>query len=47
MYGYVSGDSVIKLFVEVIVEVCSMSKGFVGYIGGDDFMVVFDKNDVE
>ena len=47
LYGYASGDSVIKLLAEVIVEACSTSKGFVGHIGGDDFMVVFDKNDAE
>ncbi len=47
LYGYASGDSVIKLLAEVIVDVCSKSKGFVGHIGGDDFMVVFDKDDAE
>ncbi|WP_062567234.1 GGDEF domain-containing protein [Pseudoalteromonas arabiensis] len=45
LYGYASGDSVIKLLAEVIVDASSLSKGFVGHIGGDDFMVVFDKED--
>ncbi|WP_404341371.1 GGDEF domain-containing protein [Pseudoalteromonas mariniglutinosa] len=47
LYGYASGDSVIKLLAEVIVASCNDSKGFVGHIGGDDFMVVFDKDDAE
>ncbi|MBR8845800.1 bifunctional diguanylate cyclase/phosphodiesterase [Pseudoalteromonas sp. JC3] len=47
LYGYASGDSVIKLLAEVTVDVCVQSSSFVGHIGGDDFMVVFDNNDAE
>lgn len=47
LYGYASGDSVIKLLAEVTVDVCIQSSSFVGHIGGDDFMVVFDNNDAE
>ncbi|CAM3791315.1 MULTISPECIES: bifunctional diguanylate cyclase/phosphodiesterase [Pseudoalteromonas] len=47
LYGYASGDSVIKLLAEVTVDVCAQSSSFVGHIGGDDFMVVFDNNDAE
>ncbi|WP_419147002.1 bifunctional diguanylate cyclase/phosphodiesterase [Pseudoalteromonas 'SMAR'] len=47
LYGYASGDSVIKLLAEVTVEVCSASPSFVGHIGGDDFMVVFDTDAAE
>ena len=47
LYGYASGDSVIKLLADVTVQVCSQSKCFVGHIGGDDFMVVFDGTDAE
>ena len=45
MYGYASGDSVIKLLADVTVKACAHSANFVGYIGGDDFMVVFEKKD--
>ncbi len=47
LYGYASGDSVIKLLADVIREVCQESRCFIGHIGGDDFMVVFDDNDAE
>ncbi|ODS13645.1 hypothetical protein BCD66_12380 [Pseudoalteromonas tetraodonis] len=43
LYGYASGDSVIKLLADVTVKACAHSANFVGYIGGDDFMVVFEK----
>ncbi len=45
LYGYASGDSVIKLLADVTVKVCENSMNFIGHIGGDDFMVVFDNND--
>ncbi|CAM4044517.1 GGDEF domain-containing protein [Pseudoalteromonas byunsanensis] len=47
LYGYASGDSVIKLLADVTVKACEQSPCFVGHIGGDDFMVVFDANDAE
>nr|WP_063374490.1 bifunctional diguanylate cyclase/phosphodiesterase [Pseudoalteromonas luteoviolacea] len=47
LYGYASGDSVIKLLADVTLEVCKQSQCFVGHIGGDDFMVVFDGADAE
>ncbi|MBE0363118.1 hypothetical protein PULV_a0752 [Pseudoalteromonas ulvae UL12] len=42
LYGYASGDAVIKLLANVIRECTKESEGFVGHIGGDDFMVIFD-----
>ncbi|XQF92621.1 GGDEF domain-containing protein [Pseudoalteromonas espejiana] len=45
LYGYASGDSVIKLLADVTVQACENSANFVGHIGGDDFMVVFDQRD--
>ncbi|WP_440055034.1 bifunctional diguanylate cyclase/phosphodiesterase [Pseudoalteromonas sp. T1lg65] len=45
LYGYASGDSVIKLLAKVTVEVCQSHANFVGHIGGDDFMVVFGGGD--
>ncbi|WP_439331996.1 GGDEF domain-containing protein [Pseudoalteromonas caenipelagi] len=47
LYGYASGDSVIKLLAEVTVQACENSPCFVGHIGGDDFMVVFDGDDAQ
>ena len=45
LYGYASGDSVIKLLADVTMQACSNIPSFVGHIGGDDFMVVFDGDD--
>ncbi|MBB1368334.1 EAL and GGDEF domain-containing protein [Pseudoalteromonas sp. SR44-5] len=45
LYGYASGDSVIKLLADVTTQACSNVPSFVGHIGGDDFMVVFDGDD--
>jgi GGDEF domain-containing protein len=36
---------VIKLLADVTVKACAHSANFVGHIGGDDFMVVFEKKD--
>ena len=47
LYGYASGDGVIKLLADVISECCGGFSGFIGHIGGDDFMVVFDGDDAE
>ncbi|WP_232056515.1 GGDEF domain-containing protein [Pseudoalteromonas sp. A25] len=47
LYGYASGDSVIKLLADVTVQACEGSPCFVGHIGGDDFMVVFDGDDAQ
>ncbi|MBE0458766.1 MAG: GGDEF domain-containing protein [Pseudoalteromonas prydzensis] len=47
LYGYASGDSVIKLLADVTTQACSNIPSFVGHIGGDDFMVVFDGDDAE
>ncbi len=44
LYGYASGDSVIKLLADVTVQACKDVPSFVGHIGGDDFMVVFDND---
>ncbi len=45
LYGYASGDSVIKLLADVTVQACANIPSFVGHIGGDDFMVVFDSDE--
>jgi len=45
LYGYASGDSVIKLLADIIRSHCQAVPCFIGHIGGDDFMVVFDGED--
>ncbi|AXT32674.1 GGDEF domain-containing protein [Pseudoalteromonas tunicata] len=45
LYGYASGDAVIKLLADVISDSCDPANSFVGHIGGDDFMVIFDGTD--
>ncbi len=44
-YGYARGDDVIKLCADVLVETVTKrggAAGYVGHIGGDDFMFVCD-----
>ena len=45
LYGYASGDSVIKLLADIIRSLSQAVPCFIGHIGGDDFMVVFDGED--
>lgn len=40
LYGYASGDMVIKLLAEICRQVCNQKDCFIGHIGGDDFMLV-------
>lgn len=40
LYGYASGDMVIKLLAEICRRVCNRKDCFIGHIGGDDFMLV-------
>ncbi len=42
LYGYAKGDAVIKLVADLLQEQCHASHCFLGHIGGDDFMVIFD-----
>ncbi|MEO2267968.1 GGDEF domain-containing protein [Pseudoalteromonas sp. YIC-656] len=42
LYGYAKGDAIIKLVAELLREQCHASNCFIGHIGGDDFMVIFD-----
>uniref|UniRef100_UPI003568793F bifunctional diguanylate cyclase/phosphodiesterase n=1 Tax=Pseudoalteromonas sp. TaxID=53249 RepID=UPI003568793F len=45
LFGYASGDSVIKLLAAITQKACNNTRSFVGHIGGDDFMVLFDEHD--
>lgn len=44
-YGYASGDKIIRLLARLLVEESRQEYDFVGHIGGDDFMVVFQGHD--
>ncbi len=46
-YGYRKGDEMIKLLGRIIVEQCDPNLDFVGHIGGDDFIVLFQSPDWE
>src|SRR5262249_53662884 len=39
-YGFVKGDDVIRETARILLTQSAMSQGFVGHIGGDDFVVV-------
>ncbi len=44
-YGYWRGDEMIKLAARVIGAHCDALYDFVGHVGGDDFVVLFQSND--
>jgi diguanylate cyclase (GGDEF)-like protein len=41
-YGYAKGDEVIRLLGSVLKNSVTHSANFIGHIGGDDFVVIFD-----
>lgn len=47
VYGYQKGDDVIQLLGRILAEHCDPDLDFVGHIGGDDFMILFQSEDVE
>lgn len=47
VYGYRRGDDVIQLTGKLLSERCDADRDFVGHIGGDDFMVLFQSEDWE
>lgn len=47
VYGYQRGDEVIQMSSKIIVQHCSTDKDFIGHIGGDDFIIVFQSKDWE
>ena len=44
-YGYWQGDEMIRLVATVIVAHCDPRRDFVGHVGGDDFVVMFQSED--
>lgn len=50
VYGFVQGDEIIKFTARTItknVHEIDQEKGFVGHIGGDDFIAIISNNDFE
>ncbi|MNT42368.1 GGDEF domain protein [compost metagenome] len=47
MYGYRKGDDVIQLTGEILSSHCDPNRDFIGHIGGDDFMILFQSEDWE
>jgi diguanylate cyclase (GGDEF)-like protein len=44
VYGFESGDLVIKLLADILKEIIP-ADGFVGHIGGDDFVTIFNSQE--
>ncbi|CAG9195758.1 FOG: EAL domain [Paraburkholderia caribensis] len=44
-YGYWQGDEVLKLAAHVLAEVCDPTRDFLGHVGGDDFLILFQSED--
>lgn len=44
-YGYWQGDEVLKFAAAVLAEVCDPTRDFLGHVGGDDFMILFQSDD--
>ncbi len=47
IYGFRQGDSMIRLVARLLTEVCDPQMDFVGHLGGDDFIVLFQSADWE
>src|SRR5471032_1456595 len=47
VYGYRRGDDVIEMTGRILSEHCDADRDFVGHIGGDDFMILFQSEDWE
>jgi len=47
VFGYHSGDHVIQLTGKILSEVCDSDHDFIGHIGGDDFIILFQSADWE
>ncbi|MGA0609426.1 GGDEF domain-containing protein [Caldimonas sp. KR1-144] len=44
-YGYWRGDEMIRLVARALVAHCDARRDFVGHVGGDDFVVLFQSDD--
>ena len=46
-YGYWKGDELLKGAAAILADACNSSRDFLGHIGGDDFLVLFQGEDWE
>lgn len=47
VYGYRKGDDMIQMTASILVDACDPDRDFVGHIGGDDFVCLFQSDDWE
>lgn len=47
VYGYRNGDDVIQMTARILRSHCDPQSDFLGHIGGDDFMIIFQTTDWE
>jgi diguanylate cyclase (GGDEF)-like protein len=47
VYGFRRGDDIIQLLARILREGCNLELDFIGHIGGDDFVVLFQSPDWE
>ncbi|MDP2771502.1 MAG: EAL domain-containing protein [Giesbergeria sp.] len=45
LYGYWRGDEMIRLVARLVVAHCDAQRDFVGHVGGDDFLILFQSGD--
>jgi EAL domain-containing protein (putative c-di-GMP-specific phosphodiesterase class I)/GGDEF domain-containing protein len=43
-YGYWQGDEVLKFAAAVLADVCEPTRDFLGHVGGDDFLILFQSD---
>jgi diguanylate cyclase (GGDEF)-like protein len=44
-YGYWRGDEMIRLLASIVLSHCDTQRDFVGHVGGDDFIMLFQSQD--
>jgi len=44
-YGYWQGDEVLKFAARVLADACDRKRDFLGHVGGDDFLILFQSVD--
>ena len=44
-YGYWRGDEMIRLLARIAMEQCDSQRDFLGHVGGDDFILLFQSTD--
>lgn len=47
VYGFSAGDAVIQMTANLLAEACDRDLDFLGHIGGDDFIILFQSPDWE